>query len=665
MQQLAWKIATPQVTAHVALAITLPDHEHRSIVPRCRGRLTLADGIILGRWLGLQRASEFVSIVDLWTYVGDDKPAPIKVYQYLQSCVDKAAVAGRNFGKYTEESMSAYLLSPLLMPTKATRPTLVPICRAAIRVSLEPVVILSPLEAPLQLLGTGFLPSLEVASTPEPTPFLGPIFSPGSFVRILPDTTPGVRPRHAEGILVATVSSYKGDGVYLVSPAGSRKKRKVSAHLVVPTSIDGPSALFRVADRGGAAGRTIARATSEGSKAIKAAASTISLAHKQVVKISKAARLQVSMARKESSKIAAGVGLKVSRAAKEASSAGAALVREAESRAFKAEKRAAAAAIKAREAAASALASEAEKLALFSGDTKDPRLSAKGRRMALVLNHESEFKRIRLERTVEAEKRLRMKAEADAAKAKEDAVRAKEAEARALALKSAALAAKRTAVAQSERAKTAVLKLTQGGSGRCTKATAELPKGVRERVEAAEADTVAAEIEAEALEERVGELEETVKRLYAKLDSESKAEFDRLRVTTDHGISLVSLLGNAGEKYSQEIVELALRLMSSGLSGAQAVSVVRAFVTMLHPDQVEGRDYRIPSAKRFNEWRRYLEPICHFLAVSTIKLAVRTHLSNDATTKDHIHILMALYRCELPNGLIVDVVLIFFSTKNN
>ena len=104
------------------------------------------------------------------------------------------------------------------------------------------------------------------------------------------------------------------------------------------------------------------------------------------------------------------------------------------------------------------------------------------------------------------------------------------------------------------------------------------------------------------------------------------------------------------------MVELALRLMSSCLSGAQAVSVVRAFAAMLHPDKIEGPDYRIPSAKRFNEWRRYLEPITHYLAVSTIKLAVRTHLSNDATTKKHVHILMAVYRCELPDGLIVDVV---------
>jgi len=147
-----------------------------------------------------------------------------------------------------------------------------------------------------------------------------------------------------------------------------------------------------------------------------------------------------------------------------------------------------------------------------------------------------------------------------------------------------------------------------------------------------------------------------VKQLRAKLDLPSRAEFDRLRSPGEHGINLVSLLGKAGEAYSQEIVELGLRLMSSCLSAAQAVSVVRAFATMLHPDKIEGHDYRIPSAKRFNEWRRYLEPICHFIAVSTIKLAVRTHLSDDATTKDHIHILMALYRCELENGLVIDVV---------
>ena len=664
MQRLAWELANPRVTEYASLASSLPEQHLASIEPRFRGALNLADAIVITSVLGLTKAAEFVSIVDPWRYPGDLSTAPLNVKGYIQSAVDKATEAGKQFFNFTEESKTDYLLSSLLLP-KGKRPKLVAVPkkpRVLHSTGTESVADLrsyapTPLEeAPVAT------PSPIPAPTPTPTPrlTLGPIFSPGSIVRVLADTRPGVRPIHAEGILIATIDSYVGDGIYLVSERGSTRRRSVPADLVIPTSLDGASASFRGEMRGGAAGLAIARATSEGAKALKFAAMKISQAEKQAARISKAARLQVSQARKEASKVAAGVGLKVSRAAKLAFSTGAALVHEAESRALKAERKAAAAAKKAKEAAASAMASEAEKSALFSGDIKDPRLSAKGRRMALVLNQESEVKRTRLERTVKAEKRLRIKAEADAARAKEDAAKAKEAEAKARALKNAALSARRTALAQTQHVKTKVRKLTQGESGRCTKATAELPKGVRERVEAAEADTVAAEIEAEALEGRVGELEETVKRLYKKLDSKSQAEFDRLRVTTDPGISLVSLLGNAGETYSQEIVELALRLMSSGLSGAQAVSVVRAFVAMLHPDQKEGPDYRIPSAKRFNEWRRYLEPICHFLAVSTIKLAVRTHLLNDATTKDHIHILMALYRCELPNGLIVDVVQIFF-----
>ena len=35
---------------------------------------------------------------------------------------------------------------------------------------------------------------------------------------------------------------------------------------------------------------------------------------------------------------------------------------------------------------------------------------------------------------------------------------------------------------------------------------------------------------------------------------------------------------------------------------------------------------------------------------------MRTHLSNDASTKNHVQILMAVYRCELPDGRVIDVV---------
>ena len=84
---------------------------------------------------------------------------------------------------------------------------------------------------------------------PEPAQTLTtPRFEPGSIVRVLAATTPGVRPMHAEVH-------------YYVAPIGSKKRSRVSGALLVPTSIDGPAALFRGDGRSGGAGaRAIARA---------------------------------------------------------------------------------------------------------------------------------------------------------------------------------------------------------------------------------------------------------------------------------------------------------------------------------------------------------------------------------------------------------------------
>jgi hypothetical protein len=266
----------------------------------------------------------------------------------------------------------------------------------------------------------------------------------------------------------------------------------------------------------------------------------------------------------------------------------------------------------------------------------------------LALDAGCDVPRAQLQRSVEFEKKKREEAEQVAEAAEERATHAQT-------LKNKALAEKRAATKLAAK----LLKKADRSVERSKCAQRKLPEAARQRVEAAEADVVAAETEKEKLEDRVAELEETVKKLRSKLDAKSRIEFDRLLsepLKGEDGTDLVNVLGKEGEAYSQELVELALRLMSSCLYGAQAVSVMRAFVTMLHPDKKEGCDYRIPSAKRLSEIRRYLEPICHHLAVATIRLAVRTHLSNDATTKNHVHILMALYRCELPNGVIVDVV---------
>ena len=80
-------------------------------------------------------------------------------------------------------------------------------------------------------------------------------------------------------------------------------------------------------------------------------------------------------------------------------------------------------------------------------------------------------------------------------------------------------------------------------------------------------------------------------------------------------------------------MELGMELMGKNLGGGQAGSVTWAFVELQHPHLVENEDCRIPSVARFREWRMFSGPICHFIAVSTIRAAVRVHLTHDATKK--------------------------------
>ena len=72
---------------------------------------------------------------------------------------------------------------------------------------------------------------------------------------------------------------------------------------------------------------------------------------------------------------------------------------------------------------------------------------------------------------------------------------------------------------------------------------------MRDQIEAAQADTEAAEVVAEALHEEVSELTADVQALRRKLDGKSKVEFDRLRNDPALGPSLTELLGKKGEEY--------------------------------------------------------------------------------------------------------------------
>ena len=103
-------------------------------------------------------------------------------------------------------------------------------------------------------------------------------------------------------------------------------------------------------------------------------------------------------------------------------------------------------------------------------------------------------------------------------------------------------------------------------------------------------------------------------------------------------------------RWSQGTTELGMELTEKNLSGEQAGSVTRAFVAFQHPHLVEDVDCRIPSAARFKEWCMFPGPTCQFIAVSTIRAAVRVHLIHDATTKEGVSVFQTAARVEMPGG---------------
>ena len=54
-------------------------------------------------------------------------------------------------------------------------------------------------------------------------------------------------------------------------------------------------------------------------------------------------------------------------------------------------------------------------------------------------------------------------------------------------------------------------------------------------------------------------------------------------------------LGMGGEKYTQDVIELGMTIMSKGVTAKQATAVIRAIVRFEQPELEEGKDCRIPS----------------------------------------------------------------------
>ena len=130
MEKLAWKLANPIITDQITHLITMSDHRQSCVELSFRATLSLADAIVLVQHLGYTKAAAFIDKVDPWCYPTEKTRALVGILGYVQQAVDKAVHAGKEFRLWTPESLTAYLLSPLLIP-KGKRPDLIRKSRAA------------------------------------------------------------------------------------------------------------------------------------------------------------------------------------------------------------------------------------------------------------------------------------------------------------------------------------------------------------------------------------------------------------------------------------------------------------------------------------------------------------------------------------------------------
>jgi len=96
IQMIAWELASPHVTEYVNIAVTTPDNQRHWIQPIFRGRLSLADTIVLVHRLGIVHAAEIVTVVDPWQYPEETMAAGPGIKGYIQRAVDTATHAGKN-----------------------------------------------------------------------------------------------------------------------------------------------------------------------------------------------------------------------------------------------------------------------------------------------------------------------------------------------------------------------------------------------------------------------------------------------------------------------------------------------------------------------------------------------------------------------------------------
>ena len=102
----------------------MSDYRQQNLELKIRDRLSVADAIALVHHLRVTKAAAFVAAVGPWRFPHDDAPATFNVRCQVQSVVAKATFLGKKLSNFTDTSISAFLLSPLLVK-KGERPSII------------------------------------------------------------------------------------------------------------------------------------------------------------------------------------------------------------------------------------------------------------------------------------------------------------------------------------------------------------------------------------------------------------------------------------------------------------------------------------------------------------------------------------------------------------
>ena len=109
---------------YITLLVSMSDYRQSFLDLQLRDRLSVADAIILHQRVGVTKAANFVAAVDPWRFPHHDAPATFNFRCQVQSVVAKATFLGRKLSDFTDTTISAFLLS-LLLVKKGDRPHLV------------------------------------------------------------------------------------------------------------------------------------------------------------------------------------------------------------------------------------------------------------------------------------------------------------------------------------------------------------------------------------------------------------------------------------------------------------------------------------------------------------------------------------------------------------